>query len=75
MKDAPMNKADAPHRWYHPWRAASSAREVDAADLGTAFGLEVSLEEMSALESASAPSPLRKPSWIPRWATRGKASD
>ncbi len=40
-----MNKPQATARWYTPWRQAggAAAHEDDAADWGTAFGLEMSM--------------------------------
>lgn len=41
-------------RWFAPWRQAARAPQDDAADLGTAFGLDLSM----APESAPPPSRL-----------------
>jgi hypothetical protein len=40
-----MNEADRDPRWHHPWRDdAARAVPDDPADLGTAFGLDLSLQ-------------------------------
>jgi hypothetical protein len=41
-----MSTADPPPRWYAPWRRAEEpapAAAVDPADLGTAYGLDLSM--------------------------------
>ena len=38
-----MNKPEFSPRWYLPWRQGESRQADDPADLGTAFGLELSL--------------------------------
>jgi hypothetical protein len=40
-----MNKAVIPSRWFSGWRTAERPMQDDPADLGTAFGLEMSLNE------------------------------
>lgn len=50
-----MNKAVIPSRWFSGWRTAERPMQDDPADLGTAFGLEMSLTE-SAREAACAES-------------------
>lgn len=60
-----MDKSDAPRRWFGLWRAAERSPKDDPADMGTAFGLDLSLSELddepppsSALEG--------KASWMQR---------
>jgi hypothetical protein len=65
-----MNKAAAPPRWYAPWRAEPRV-EQDAADLGTAFGLDLSLDEGASALDAPAPRAAGR-RWMPRWRTAGK---
>jgi hypothetical protein len=48
-----MNKAVTPTRWFSGWRTADRPMQDDPADLGTAFGLEMSLNE-TAREAACA---------------------
>jgi hypothetical protein len=73
-----MSKAESNSRWYAPWRQASSGEFDDAADLGTAFGLDLSVASEFA-HSAEAPLE-RTPAapregWIKRWTQRGRSSD
>jgi hypothetical protein len=44
-KVSSMNKAVIPSRWFSGWRTADRPMQDDPADLGTAFGLEMSLNE------------------------------
>lgn len=69
-----MNKADNPNRWFHPWRAPTPAGEIDAADMGTAFGLEVSLDQPPVAETVATVPARRTPGWVARWASRGRRS-
>jgi hypothetical protein len=39
-----MNDAIRDPRWHHPWRQHNAAAPQDPADLGTAFGLDLSLQ-------------------------------
>jgi hypothetical protein len=43
-----MNKAATASRWFSGWRTAVRPMQDDPADLGTAFGLEMSLNEAAA---------------------------
>jgi hypothetical protein len=67
-----MNKAAPPTRWFAPWRRAAPVQQDDPADLGTAFGLEMSLSEAAAKDAApQAPAAatknlIRKPSLMRR---------
>jgi hypothetical protein len=66
---ASMNKTDNSSRWFGAWRDAPQP-EQDPADMGTAFGLEMTLEPQtmpSAAEPQDAPM-----GWIQRLANRGK---
>ena len=53
-----MDKSDAPRRWFGLWRTAERATGDDPADLGTAFGLDLSLSELG------------KTGWMQRMALR-----
>ncbi len=53
-------------------RARAAAPEPDAADLGTAFGLEVSLDRQQA---ADAPVTWQPPAWVQRLGARGRRRD
>jgi hypothetical protein len=71
-----MSKAETTSRWYAPWRQASSHEQDDAADMGTAFGLDLSVASEfqqtldAPLASASAP---RREGWIKRLTQRGRS--
>ncbi len=67
-----MHKADNPSRWYHPWRSPVRVTEDDPADLGTAFGLDLSLSTEPAAAPARRAPPQRSAGWVPRWAMRRK---
>ena len=54
-----MDKSDAPRRWFGLWRTAERATGDDPADLGTAFGLDLSLSELG--DEGPPPPPSRPP--------------
>ena len=62
-----MNKAAPSPRWFSGWRAAERPVQDDPADLGTAFGLDLSLNEL-----IHEPQPPRRRSWMQRLALRRK---
>ena len=66
-----MSKAETPHRWIERWRAAVRPAQDDPADLGTAFGLDMSM-------SPDAPPPEivqhDRRRWVQRLAPRHKPS-
>jgi hypothetical protein len=65
-----MNKPANSHRWFTGWRAAARQTQDDPADLGTAFGLDLS---MAMPEDPPAPlAPKRAPGWMQRLAARRK---
>jgi len=65
-----MDNATPPPRWYHVWRA-QPAPEADTADLGTAFGLELSLgDSLYDPPAAPAAAPRSLVSTTPRWMPR-----
>lgn len=60
-----MNKAESSHRWFAAWRSAPRVQEDDPADMGTAFGLDLSLNLLPReAEAATAERP--DPSWLKR---------
>ena len=62
-------KAIPPQRWFSIWRSANRpAPDTDPADLGTAFGLEMSMLETTAV--AAAPAAGRRPAWVRRLTSR-----
>ena len=67
-----MSKAITPHRWFPGWRASPPAAEVDAADFGTAFGLDLSMSPIEHEQPPAAPPPGRQPGWVRRLAVRRK---
>jgi hypothetical protein len=70
-----MNKAPTSKPWYQPWGAARRSSDADAADLGTAFGLDMSLDHWQTEQPLGArPSVPRRAGWLARWATRHKQS-
>lgn len=61
------------HRWFPAWRAHAAPPDADAADLGTAFGLDLSLNEM-AHAPAQKPAAAPRAGWISRLKNRRKPS-
>lgn len=65
-----MSNSTAPHRWFHAWRASPPpVAELDPADLGTAFGLDLSLHELRH-EAQAAASTTGQPGWMSRLTRR-----
>lgn len=66
------NKAASPQRWFSGWRtSARPAQGDDPADLGTAFGLDMSMTD----PPADAPPPAeRRPGWVRRLTTRRRSA-
>lgn len=67
-----MAKSVNPNRWFSGWRADAAPPPIDAADQGTAFGLELSLQELEYEPPPAEPAP-RRPGWVARMADRRKA--
>ncbi len=68
-----MSKADTNSRWYAPWRQASLADQDDAADMGTAFGLDLSVASEFPKSTEAPTTPAQEPSrgsWIKRLTLR-----
>ncbi len=66
-----MNKAAPSSRWFAGWRTTARPVEDDPADLGTAFGLDLSLNEI--LHEPPLPAPVeRRAGWMQRLASRRK---
>jgi hypothetical protein len=72
-KASDMNKAAPSQRWFAAWRASERQPQDDPADLGTAFGLDMSLNEL-VHEPASPPPPAPRPGWMRRLAAGRKPS-
>ena len=67
----PSNAAKPP-RWFHSWRSAPRpAPDSDPADLGTAFGLDLSMSEGAPLPPASGEA---RPGWVQRLAERRRSA-
>lgn len=65
-----MNKPALPYRWYAPWRAAAAPQD-DPADLGTAFGLDLSMAPPAGTASPTAAgTAARSSGWVRRWVAR-----
>jgi len=72
-----MSKAATPQRWFTGWRVPSvgaAAPETDPADLGTAFGLDMSLHALQQEPPPRAPQATPRAGWVRRLAGRGKPS-
>jgi hypothetical protein len=63
-----MDKAIHSRRWFAGWRSAERPAQDDPADLGTAFGLDLSLSELSHEPLPATP----RPGWMQRLAERRK---
>ena len=69
-----MNKPITPNRWFAGWRMAQRSPYDDPADVGTAFGLDLSMEEGVPMAPAAKPAVARAPGWVQRFSTRRKAA-
>ena len=69
-----MSHPATPHRWFAGWRSSQKPVDTDAADLGTAFGLDLSLNEMAHEPPVTVAPTLRRPGWVGRLTQRGKPS-
>ncbi|MDP2005792.1 MAG: hypothetical protein Q8K45_08950 [Rubrivivax sp.] len=66
-------KAVPPQRWFSVWRSTDRpAPCTDAADMGTAFGLDMSLLDHTPEPPAAAE---RRPGWMHRLTTRSRTAD
>lgn len=69
-----MKKAESPARWYHPWQSQRAQDDDDAADMGTAFGLDMSISDEAADAAARAAAATRGPGFMARWTNRRKTA-
>jgi hypothetical protein len=60
-----MTKAATPTRWFSAWRPAARVVQDDPADLGTAFGLDMSMID-DAPPPAAVPAERRGSGWAQR---------
>ncbi|HLL11768.1 MAG TPA: hypothetical protein VK570_11960 [Rubrivivax sp.] len=63
-------KAATPTRWFSGWRIAARAPQSDPADLGTAFGLDMSLDPDWGEPQAPAAPAARPRGWVRRLTAR-----
>ena len=64
--------AAKPRRWFHSWRQAPRpAPDTDPADLGTAFGLDLSMSEAAPVPPTSGEG---RPDWAQRLAERRRSA-
>ena len=69
-----MSKPATSPRWYRPWRQAEARVQDDPADLGTCFGLEMSLTSLAAEPPAKASAPLApRRGWMQLLTSRRRA--
>ena len=66
-----MTKPATTSRWYQPWRSAEAPAPIDPADLGTCFGLELSLTPEP---TPAKPAPARRRGWMQRLTTKRGAA-
>lgn len=67
-----MTESPAPSLLQRLARGRRAVREPEPADLGTAFGLEQTVEDTEWAPRAT-PAPAERPGWWRRWSTRGSA--
>ena len=66
------SKAAKPRSWFHSWRSTPRpAPDTDPADLGTAFGLDLSMSEDSQLPPIASEARL---GWVRRLAERRRSA-
>ena len=69
-----MKKAESPARWYHAWQPRRAETDDDAADMGTAFGLDMSIPDDVAEPLAGGPATRRDSGFMARWNNRHKTA-
>ena len=67
-----MSKAATPNRWFSGWRTRPQPADMDPADFGTAFGLDLSMNAVEHEAPPAAPPAGRQPGWVRRLAARRK---
>lgn len=55
-------------------RARRKPRALEAADMGTAFGMEYTLDQQDPAGGTLKPPPAENPTWWPRWLKGGPRS-
>ena len=69
-----MKKAESPARWYHAWQPQRAEVDDDAADMGTAFGLDMSIPDDDAVTPSGTTASPREPGFMARWNNRRKTA-
>jgi hypothetical protein len=71
-----MSHAAPTPRWYAPWRAAAAEKgvSIDPADVGTAFGLDMSLDTLVPEDTPRSAPAADRPGWVERLALRRKTA-
>ena len=69
-----MKKAESPARWYHAWQPRRAEADDDAADMGTAFGLDMSIPDDVAEPLPGGPATRRDNGFMARWNNRRKTA-
>lgn len=69
-----MSNQALPPRWFSGWRTRETPVVEDPADMGTAFGLDMSFGEVAPEPIAAAPSAEQPPGWVQRLTGRPKSA-
>ena len=69
-----MKKAETPARWYHAWQPHRADLDDDAADMGTAFGLDMSIADDVAPATSNSTAKRRDAGFMARWNNRRKTA-
>ncbi len=67
-----MSNEPTPPRWFSGWRTRQAPDYDDPADMGTAFGLDLSLSEIPHEPVAATAAPGLEPGWVRRLTGRSK---
>ena len=67
-----MSNDATPHRWFSGWRTREAPIFDDPADMGTAFGLDLSMNEIAHEPAAAAATDEQQPGWVQRLTGRTK---
>jgi hypothetical protein len=69
-----MKTAETPARWYHAWQPRRAEVDDDAADMGTAFGLDMSIPDETVEAPSATTAARREPGFMARWNNRRKTA-
>lgn len=71
-----MKKAESPARWYHAWQPQRAKDDDDAADMGTAFGLDMTIpDDLAPTAASNAVATQRDIGFMARWNNRRKTAN